>query len=89
MSLSRWSWRFLPAWTFFLGTLVGGFPGGLTRASNYPPLLLYVALTGAVWVPAELYARKREREQVAVDGATPTPGADAVTGMPGSGRQAL
>ncbi len=73
MGLSRWSWRFLPAWTFLLGLLVGGLPGGLLRLSNLGVVLLYVALTAAVWVPLELYARKREREEQRVQPGSPHP----------------
>lgn len=87
VSLSRWSWQFLPVWTFFLGMLVGGSPGGLTRVSNYPPLLLYVALTGAVWVPAELYARRRDRERAEAGRVARSVDVDTDTGA--RGRDAL
>ncbi|MFI2753699.1 hypothetical protein ACGIF2_09720 [Cellulomonas sp. P22] len=51
MRLTRWRLRFLPVWTFFLGLLIGGLPGGLARIDNYVAIGLYVLVTAVVWVP--------------------------------------
>lgn len=67
MRLSRWGWRVLPIWTFFLGLLIGGLPGGVTVPSNLLVLAIYIVITLAIWVPLELISRKAERSHNYVD----------------------
>jgi len=63
VTLKTWTRSFLPAWTFFLGLLIGGLPGGLTQASNYGAVGLYLLATGAVWVVIALLLRRQDARQ--------------------------
>lgn len=63
--MSSWSARFLPVWTFFLGLLIGGLPGGLFSGENYGAIALYFLLTGTIWVALEFTARRIEAERSA------------------------
>jgi hypothetical protein len=59
MKLSRWGWRVAPAWTFFLGLLIGGIPGGVGDPHNLVPIALYLA-TLVVLIPLEVLSRRVE-----------------------------
>lgn len=59
MELKKWSARFLPIATFFLGLLIGSLPGGLSRAGNLGPIALYLVLVGAVWAAVAVFLRRQ------------------------------
>ncbi|GHS87452.1 hypothetical protein AGMMS50218_09340 [Actinomycetota bacterium] len=60
MELRRWTRRFLPAWTFFLGLLLGGLPGGLSSAGSIGAVGLYVLVTGVVWAVIVAFLRRQD-----------------------------
>jgi len=65
--LSSWGWRVLPVWTFFLGLLIGGLPGGIVVPANLLVLAIYVVVTLAVWIPLEVVSRKAEGTRDSAD----------------------
>lgn len=62
MWLSRWGRRVAPAWTFFLGLLIGGLPGGITELRNWVAIGIYL-LTLVVLIPLEILSRRMENRQ--------------------------